>query len=332
MSEMEPGIYLDLHADDYYAAPGLSNSGIGELLISPLHYWHKVLNPAREPEEDTAATRLGTALHCAVLEPEETFEAHYAREILPEDFPGSLVKADDLKSWIRAQGGTPKGTTKAGWIEQIKEFPGDIPPIWDEIERQFYAANAGKTILKADEWHRVAGMTQALKSELPIQKILRSGKPEVSIFALDPETGVLLKGRLDWVAPEYTLDLKTFSLTGDKTIDKTVADAIYWRGYYRQAYYYDLIRRLALKEDHGRADFVMAFVESDAPHETRIKRLLPKVGGEVNMYWEQARIVVRDSIRLYARCMERWGTDQPWRESQGIVDLHDEDMKQLAWN
>jgi hypothetical protein len=74
----------------------------------------------------------------------------------------------------------------------------------------------------------------------------------------------------------------------------------------------------------------MAFVESDQPHEVRIRQLMPKVGGEVNMYWEHARIEVRDLIRKYANCLVRFG-GSPWRDQQEIQALTDEDVHQFAY-
>lgn len=64
---LKNGIYPDLPADDYFADPRLSNSGSKQLLRSPKHYQHDRTSPRTE----TAALRMGSALHCAVLEPEK---------------------------------------------------------------------------------------------------------------------------------------------------------------------------------------------------------------------------------------------------------------------
>lgn len=68
---MKSGIYYELPGDQYHSGPGISNSGLGLIARSPLHYWSKYLDPNREPEEPTPALELGTAVHCAILEPEE---------------------------------------------------------------------------------------------------------------------------------------------------------------------------------------------------------------------------------------------------------------------
>jgi hypothetical protein len=152
--------------------------------------------------------------------------------------------------------------------------------------------------------------------------------------ARDKETGVLLKARMDWVAPKRTLDLKTFSATRGKSIDKCVTDAIFYECYYRQAYFYSLIRSMQ-EGGSGNAqtapEFVMVFVESDRPYEVRIRSLLPKCAGNVNLYWERARVECRSLIRVYADYSERFGA-KPWRLEQDVEPLMDEEMPQLAWN
>src|SRR3954447_1872247 len=86
---IEPGIYFDLPEEIYHAAEGLSCSGIKHLTVSKLNYWHKNLNPHREPEDDKGARRFGKAVHSLALEPER-FHRTFALELSPEDHPGAL--------------------------------------------------------------------------------------------------------------------------------------------------------------------------------------------------------------------------------------------------
>jgi hypothetical protein len=58
----------------------ISKSGLDLIHKSPLHYWERYLNPAAQ-EKKTPALILGSAVHCAVLEPSE-FGKRYA--IAPE--------------------------------------------------------------------------------------------------------------------------------------------------------------------------------------------------------------------------------------------------------
>lgn len=324
---------LDITNDEHHAIRALSNSGMKDLSVSPLRYWYRWINPAPKPEdEETASQRMGSALHCAVLESEEVFESRYVRAIDPSDWPVCLDTIQDIRGWITDKGHKPKGTRKDEVIAQaqsiMKEL-GEEVPILQVEQALFTASNEGKTVMHPDEWERLAGMAQALSEESALKPILRNGRPEVSMVARDPETGVLLKARLDWLSPRHTLDLKTFTCKRGASVDKSIHDAIYYEGYYRQAYFYDMVRRLATGEDRS-ADFVFGFVESDQPHETRLKMLTPKRGGSLNLYWETARQEIRSMIRLYADCLAKYG-DEPWRSKQDISTLADEDIKQLSY-
>ena len=63
----EPGIYRNLPFDEYRAIPAINPSSAVDMLRSPKHYKWRRDNPqpATKPQE------FGTAIHCAVLEPDE---------------------------------------------------------------------------------------------------------------------------------------------------------------------------------------------------------------------------------------------------------------------
>lgn len=322
---------LKITNEEHHAIVALSNSGMRDLAVSPLRYWYEHINPApRVEEEETNAQRMGSALHCAVLESEETFDSRYARELDSADWPVCLDTVKDIRDWVADKGGKCKGVIKDEVVASALAFmaeSGEEVPILANEQKRFFALHGHKTTLKVDEWERVAGMARALLEEPALKPILQRGEPEVSIVAKDPETGVLLKARLDWMAPLWTLDLKSFTAKRGASIDKAVADAIFYERYYIQAFFYSYVRQLATGE---KADFVEAFVESDQPHETRIKVFHPKRGTEPNLYWLQAQLEVRSRIRQYAEYWNRFGTD-PWREKQDVAPLVDDDMRQISW-
>jgi hypothetical protein len=172
-------------------------------------------------------------------------------------------------------------------------------------------------------------MAEALAVEPALQKMLATGTSEVEYFVTDRETGVNLKSKMDWVAPGLILDLKTFSASRGKSIDRAVADAIWNEKYYRTAYFYRHVRMLADTSDK-RPDFVLAFVESEEPHEVRIKVLRPTTAGQPNMYWMRAKVEVDGMIRRYAEYIEKFG-DKPWRDEATAEPLIDEEMPGLAY-
>jgi exodeoxyribonuclease VIII len=56
---------------EYHADPAISASHLHAVAASPYHYWARYLNPQRPPSVQTAAMKLGSLVHCAVLEPDE---------------------------------------------------------------------------------------------------------------------------------------------------------------------------------------------------------------------------------------------------------------------
>lgn len=310
---------------EYFSTPGLSHSGMRDLAVSPLRYWHLHVNPNRPTDEPTPEMEIGHALHCAILERSE-FDKRYACEVVPPDL--CLDTIEDMRGFLREIGVTPKGTRKAEMISQVQTVAPDAPIL--EVLRERHAdQHAGKLIFKVEEWLRIAGAAQAMTEEPRVQAILDAeGQAEAQLFAKDPETGVPLKAKLDWLAPNLTLDLKTFSQKRGKSIDKSIADAIFYEQYYRQAFFYGLLRGWP---QSWPGEFVMAFVESEPPHEVRIRALRPKTGGNVNLYWERARIEVRQLIRTYAECMDKFGVDRPWRYAQEITPLADEEMPGMVF-
>jgi hypothetical protein len=333
MTAALPGIH-QISNEEHHAIRALSNSGMKDLAVSPLRYWYRHINPAPKPEEEeSAALKIGSALHCAVLESNEIFDARYACALDPSDWPVCLDTIGDIRSWITDKGEKPKGTRKDEVVAQALDLMKRIGievPILQEEERRFFVQNEGKAILHKDEWERLAGMTRALAEEPALKPILDQGKAEQSLVVKDPETGVLLKARLDWMAPRTTLDLKSFTVKRGGSIDKAIHDAIYYESYHRQIVFYDYVRRLATGEKQGEVESVIAFVESDQPHEVRLKRLLPKHGGSLNLFWEVARQEIKSFIRLYADCLDKYG-DSPWWEPRSIEVLADEDIRQIAY-
>jgi len=57
--------------EEYHADPAVSASHLKAVMQSPYHYWSRYVDPNRKPVEPTAAMKLGSLAHCAILEPEE---------------------------------------------------------------------------------------------------------------------------------------------------------------------------------------------------------------------------------------------------------------------
>lgn len=340
-----PGIYWDLPAAVYHAAPGLSSSGMKSLAVSSLRYWHDYVRPDRQPRTETPAMKIGTALHAAVLEP-HVFRDGYDAFLTKDDLGGCLKTVEDLKGWLQEHHFAVKaGMNKPELIAAAQRIDPEVPILDIEVRRHA-TANHNKILLDKDDIRRVSLMAKALKTEDSLKPILSRGRPEVSIFVNDPETGALLKCRVDWLhqcgeclrcngfgivekrqcewclgfgkTKATVLDLKTFS-SQDGTINEAVVKALRYRGYIRQARFYTDILKLA-----GLGDFtwINAFIESEAPYEVRLRSM----GTTIAKYWESAGNEIRGLIKRYAADMAFYGTAQ-WACHQTITPVRDSEIR-----
>jgi len=293
-----------------------------DLAISPYRYWHFWINPEQPDREPTPAMIFGTALHDAVLEPKE-FDSRYACEIDETDFPECLVTIGDMRQWLKDKGKTPTGTLKADIIAQVQRVDPNWP-ILDVLKAAAEQKNMGKEIIKKRDWWRLGQAANSLMNEPLFEQLTKEGKPE-QVLTMDDD-GVTIKGCLDWVAPKWTFDVKTFSQQAGKSIAKCITDAIFYEAYYRQAFIYHKLRGWP----NWRGDYYMFFIESDEPFEVRVRSLHSKEGAQANVYWSRAMMEYRDLLQTYVACKKKYG-DKPWREPQQAERLLDEEIPQLAW-
>jgi exodeoxyribonuclease VIII len=149
---LAPEIRLHMPADRYHASPGLSISKLRRLARSPQHF-------KAEAGEQTSPMRLGTAAHCAVLEPER-FERDYA-------------------VWDRRTDGGRAAPRNGKWWEA------------------FCDKHAGQTIITIDEYTHAIAMQTAVRSDPVAHRYLASGAAEVSMRWY--MHGRLCRGRPDWL-------------------------------------------------------------------------------------------------------------------------------------
>ncbi|MHC5536685.1 PD-(D/E)XK nuclease-like domain-containing protein [Singulisphaera rosea] len=350
--QIEPGIYFQMPEETYHAAQGLSCSGIKHLTVSKLNYWHRNLNPAREPEDDNGARRFGKAVHSFALEPER-FASSFAMKLSPEDYPGALVTMEDMKAFLEANNLPKSGKKKSDLAERI--LASGLPAmVWDQELSRHASLHAGKTFLTKEESRKIAAAAEVLAADPYASAALSGGMPEVSFFVRDPETGVMLKARMDYVRPRSTVDLKTFSNSRGKPVEKAIFEAIYYEGYHLQCVFYNQVRELARQQlsageiptfgevseqwlkdftdtpDHG---FVLIFIESSEPYDLRMILLkqAEASGADLNVFWSSAELRISDMKRLYAECLEKYGNG-PWRDQLPPHLLEDTDMPQLLFN
>lgn len=190
------------------------------------------------------------------------------------------------------------GTATHMAILEPDRFAAEFVTLPDGVDRrssaykEAAAARGADNVLTRSEADRIDGMAAAVRANKWAVELLAAGRPEVSVFADDPVTGVRCKVRPDFLtAGGVIVDLKTTADASDEGFGKSVAN---YR-YHVQAAYYADVYRWATGE--GAPPFRFLVVESDLPHGCTIMTLPDDVT-------EYGRRLYRRDLNLYAACLE----------------------------
>lgn len=188
---------VDQTNEQYHRGPGVSKSALDVVANASMrHYWHRYLNPDREPEEPTPALVLGSAVHSIILEP-DLFTSQYVAN------PGIERRSNAGKAEYAA----------------------------------FIAEHAGKTILTDEQMQQCLAIRDAVHLHPVAAGLLTGGKSEQSVFAADPETGELIKCRIDYLAEDLIVDVKTTDDASPAGFGKSSAN---YRYPHQVAWYHDV--------------------------------------------------------------------------------------------
>lgn len=237
--------YMADHVYHDPACPGVSSTKLKRVLVSPEH--------AQTPVETTEAMELGTAIHCALLEPERfarcvrvtpTWEHHHSSKIGKEE--------------------------RARWYS-------DLPP--DAIE------------VSKEELLQIDGIFQACGRKKTWRGLVQDACFEIAAFALDKETGVLMKAKADiWNGPVIA-DLKS---TADARPEKFVEKTVINYDYDLSASYYRHVFNQALRGEVVDS-FVWIPVEKKKPHGVSFVLATHEMMRIGELKWRKA-------LQIYADC------------------------------
>jgi exodeoxyribonuclease VIII len=206
----------DMPNEAYHAYDGISKSGLDKISRSPAHYKCGF-------RKESPAMKIGTDLHCAILEPLR-FAAEYHH----------------------AEGCNNKA---------LKAF------------KDVANAHPTKNTLKDDEWFNVMGVKDSIFAEPEARNLLTGdGCNEISAFATDPVTGVLVRARFDRIQGNAIVDLKK---TRDARSYQFASAAAMYR-YHVQDAFYKHVFKLVTGED---ATFNMIVFEDAPPHPVMVYEL-----------------------------------------------------------
>lgn len=241
----------------YHSGPGVSKSHLDdiapELDMTPLHYWHRHLNPDFVREDDTEATRFGTAVHTALLE--------------PDLLSNTVVRGLDLARRSTAD---------------------------KYAHAEFEQRHEGKLILKPDEYDRVYQLRDRVMKHPFLSPILRRGKAEQSFYAIDKETGLLVKCRPDYTADnwEFTVDVKSTDRASTRAFGNSIAK---YRYDVQPPFYEDILDNLY--GEHP-PTWIFAVVEKTPPYACNVIYATAEMRAV-------GRAKARRDLRLIAECKAR---------------------------
>jgi len=204
-----------------------------------------------EFKEPTRAMAIGTAVHAAILEPER-FSGDYF-------FTGCRDRVKPL--YKRAK----KRLNKAGVADEF--------------------------ILTWPETKKVHGVRRAIENNpLAMQELNKEGDAELSMFCTDPETGIQIRARFDWVNCDRngvdvkkTQDLRKFGRSVED-YRYNVQEAMY-------SFIYEQVTGEPLD------NFYFLAIEEEKPHSNEMF-LLSDFHREIGAYY------FRRDLRVYADCID----------------------------
>lgn len=239
----EPGIYFGMPFEEYRDDWSLGSSDLTNLGISPsTYYWHSRANPLRDEDRETPSLRYGRAIHKAVLEGGEAFEAEYAPKA-PPPTPDMLVTLEDLKARC-VELGIPKSGTKAALVERIREA-GDTTPIYEEVVEEYRQKAGNRIMLDPRIYGEVQMASRVIGMNPHLANAFQGGHAEVSVFF--ENHGVPMRARFDYLKPKAVVDLKSIRNHLKMPWDTAVANAIARFNYPIQAAAYLAARAAAAR-------------------------------------------------------------------------------------
>ena len=158
-------------------------------------------------------------------------------------------------------------------------------------EERDHALTTGAIPLTRTEHAQVAAMAEAVLNHPLAAALFADGRAELSIYTTDPETGVALRSRPDWIGNRFVVDLKT-AATADP---REFANACERYGYFQQAaWYLDQAAAAGLIDDEAR--FLFVLVEKDPPHLVNVVEPdMPSI--------QRGREKNRRAIDIFAECV-----------------------------
>jgi hypothetical protein len=231
-------------------------SSLGDFRTSPRHWIHHQITP----KEETPMMALGSQVHAALLEPAKFDETYYVAEetTLPETI-------EEIRDWIRARGGEPKGTKK----EQVIEIARSIDPMFHTRSTWLAARQGARKLVSREDWEIIEKSVQSVHRHPFANKLMFNPEDQYRIeermYADMPGIDFTLTGQPDMVnmSKRLCIEVKRSFATSAQAF----AGHAYRMGYHVQAAAYTEM----LSAVHGAPfGFVWVVIEANAPHSVSV--------------------------------------------------------------
>lgn len=263
--KIEPGVYPDMPMDEYHASKAVSSTFLRKCQRSIAHG----LSYLESDHEQSKVQRLGTGIHCAVLEPER-FESEYLVEppVDVDDMNWRHVKtAKFLSKGKSITEAAEKVGVRKGTVERYAER--------DDVQelRVWYMHHDPDDLpdVSGEELERIIGARDAVMAHPMASALVGAANAEVSYF-WDDETGLRCRCRPD--AERLDLGRIIDVKTTDDARPGQFAKHIAWHGYHIQGAMYST----GVSELIGCSPPLVTFVvvETTPPYGCMVYDLIPE--------------------------------------------------------
>ena len=225
-----PCIIEGLSFEEYLAIDAASSHALGTLLDkSPLH-------AKQSPDKPSAAKGLGTLVHALLLTPEEIGKTIVVK-------PKGANKSSNSAKTKLMQWMCEMTDTLEPFLQRPNSLYGHLSPgaELDAIIAHFEPLLEERklTVCTQAQMDTAQRMRDSVMAKSVSKVLFDSFRPEVTMIAYDPESGVLCKGRVDNLPDghEVTVDVKSARSASFEDFSRAAAQY----GYAEQAYLYKKI-------------------------------------------------------------------------------------------
>lgn len=194
----------------------------------------------KEAEKRAGHFALGNAYHAARLEPDR-LETDFARQPSKADYAaeaaekGAAWNSTEIGNELAKLKMTKKQAGEAVYAQALRlKAAGYEGVIWPLIEGEFQEGLGDRQAIPGEEWDAMIEDMNRLRASKEVAALLSGGFAEVTVLYTG-DGGIKRKVRFDYLTPDHWADLKTFTNTNRKPVQKAILDAFLYNGYYLQA-------------------------------------------------------------------------------------------------